>query len=87
MGAEESQCAEGVDIGQDMVSFFSEHIGSEAEKRRIILHHKNRQRATVRLQTGKLSDGLLGAACGARPCLLGDNLTPQRRQDGPQRES
>jgi len=45
MRAEESQGPEGVDIGQDMVPLFSEHMGGEAEKRWIILHHKDCQRA------------------------------------------
>jgi len=44
MGAEESQGAEGIDIGQDMVSLFSEHMGSQAEKSWIILHHKDCKR-------------------------------------------
>jgi len=41
MGAEESQRPKGVDIGQDMVPLFSEHMGGEAEKRWIILHDKD----------------------------------------------
>ena len=45
MGAEESQGAEGVDISQDMVPLFPEHMGGEAEKRWIILHDKDCQRA------------------------------------------
>ena len=46
MGAEESQCAEGVHMSvQDMVPLFSEHMGGEAEKRWIILHDKDCQRA------------------------------------------
>ena len=44
MGAEESQSPKGVDIGQDMVPLFSEHMGGEAEKRWIILHHKDCKR-------------------------------------------
>ena len=38
MGTEESQGAKGVDIGQDMVPLFSEHMGGEAEKRWTNLH-------------------------------------------------
>ena len=45
MGTEESQGAKGVDIGQDMVPLFPEHMGGEAEKRWIILHDKDCQRA------------------------------------------
>jgi len=45
MGAEESQSPKGVDIGQDMVPPFSEHMGGEAKKRWIILHDKDCQRA------------------------------------------
>ena len=44
-GAEESHGAKGVDIGQDMVPLFSQHMGGEAEKRWIILHDKHCQRA------------------------------------------
>jgi len=36
---------QGVDIGQDMVPLFSQHMGGEAEKRWIILHDKHCQRA------------------------------------------